>query len=122
MSGSKWNQEFLDRMRHTGDPLADCAAKALWENKNSKEIIDELKIISRNHKLELKDFPKEVSDYFGSLNTLKYAMKIRKSLICPQKFSTTMDFVIADSYFSKPCRKGICVRNQDTCWRVRSCL
>lgn len=49
MATSKWTDELLDRMRHQGDPLADRAAKLLWENRNSKEILEELRIISRNH-------------------------------------------------------------------------
>lgn len=71
MASKIWNDVLLDRMRMTGDSVADCAAKALWQNKNSKEIIDDLKQISKNHKLILKDFPKEVSDYFEVTENIK---------------------------------------------------
>lgn len=71
MNNNKWSDTLLDRMRHTGDPLADAAARALWKDRNSREIIEELKIISRNHKLDLKNFPKEVKDFFELTETVE---------------------------------------------------
>lgn len=64
MTQHKWNDDLLNRMRQTGDPLADAAARALWKDRNSREIIEELRMISKNHKLNLKDFPPEVKEFF----------------------------------------------------------
>jgi len=35
MASLKWNDEFLNLMREEGDPVADTAAKVLWENRDN---------------------------------------------------------------------------------------
>lgn len=71
MATSKWTDELLDRMRHQGDPLADRAAKLLWENRNSKEILEELRIISRNHNVNNLKNVKPLLDYFQETEHVK---------------------------------------------------
>ncbi|MCC6753286.1 MAG: DUF2236 domain-containing protein [Saprospiraceae bacterium] len=64
MHTNQWTNELLDRMRTTGDPLADKAAQALWREQNSRQVVEGLREIARNHRLQLSGFPQEVADYF----------------------------------------------------------
>ncbi|HMQ07604.1 MAG TPA: oxygenase MpaB family protein [Saprospiraceae bacterium] len=49
---NKWSNELLDRMRETGDPEADKVAAILWKNRNNKNIVEDLRMISRDHHLK----------------------------------------------------------------------
>ncbi|MBK9109482.1 MAG: DUF2236 domain-containing protein [Saprospiraceae bacterium] len=106
MTKSKWTNEFLDTMRFKGDSVADCAAKALWENKNSKEIIDELRIISRNHKLDLKDFPKEVSDYFQITENVEICKEDQEKFDLSAKIFNNYGFCYCGLLFFKALPTG----------------
>ena len=55
MNANKWNTALLDRMRNTGDPLADEAASILWKNRNNRHIVEDLKSLSKNHHLSMKE-------------------------------------------------------------------
>ena len=70
MSDKKWTDELLNRMRLTGDPIADKAAKVLWENQNSRAIIEELKLISKDHNLVTYGKAKELQEYFQVTETV----------------------------------------------------
>ncbi|HEX5625071.1 MAG TPA: oxygenase MpaB family protein [Saprospiraceae bacterium] len=70
MNAANWSDEFLNRMRETGDPLADNAACFLWENKNSADIIKDLREISRDHNLSRNRFPTDVLDYFDQTENI----------------------------------------------------
>jgi hypothetical protein len=54
MPQTKWTNEFLDKMRITGDPPADRVAEILWKNRD-RAVMDDLRVISMNHHLNLKD-------------------------------------------------------------------
>lgn len=75
MTETKWTDAFLDEMRLTGDPIADRAAKLLWENKNNSEIIEDLKLISKNHNLDPKKYPRELIEYFQTTEIVEVTDK-----------------------------------------------
>lgn len=64
MRTEKWTDEFLDRMRHTMDPLADNAAKALFLGQNKKEIFHQLKELATNDAHVPEGFPVELKALF----------------------------------------------------------
>ncbi len=62
MPKTKYSNEFLNEMRMQGDPLADAAAEVLWKNPDCG-IIDDLRRISQNHHLNLRDNINSLDNY-----------------------------------------------------------
>ena len=54
MPQTKWTNEFLDKMRMTGDPPADRVAEILWKNRD-RDVMNDLRFISKNHHISLEE-------------------------------------------------------------------
>lgn len=61
---SKWNDLFLNEMRLKGDPLADKAADALFDDQHSDQVFKELHRLALNKSLIPEDFPSDLKEYF----------------------------------------------------------
>lgn len=63
----RWNDDLLNRMRMTGDELADTATREILKNKSQKERNDAIGSIVRHPYLNKEKFP-ELSPYFAKLD------------------------------------------------------
>lgn len=120
MASLKWNDEFLNLMREEGDPVADTAAKVLWENRD-RNIIDDIKYISKNHHMPVDislveglhiDFNDEdlakLEYYFKSTDRLNIAIteEDKKQFEIYAKVFEQYGFVIVSLLFFKSLPTG----------------
>jgi len=65
-----WTNEYLDKMRFHGDPVADAAAEALFQDENQPNIFRFLKDLARNDSPISPDLDPRLRDYFEKTGTL----------------------------------------------------
>lgn len=107
-------------MREEGDPVADTAAKVLWENRD-RNIIDDIKYISKNHHMPVDislveglhiDFSDEdlakLEYYFKSTDRLNIAIteEDKKQFEIYAKVFEQYGFVIVSLLFFKSLPTG----------------
>lgn len=65
-----WTDEYLDKMRFHGDPVADAAANALFLDEGNPQVFRFLKELARNDSPISPDLDPRLKDYFEKTGTL----------------------------------------------------
>jgi ER-bound oxygenase mpaB/B'/Rubber oxygenase, catalytic domain len=64
MSSGRWNDEFLESMRHVTDPLADQALQQVFDHGEVKAVNDLMHNLVRNDQIIPDQFPPSIQHYF----------------------------------------------------------
>ncbi|MDQ7028195.1 MAG: oxygenase MpaB family protein, partial [Anaerolineae bacterium] len=67
---NRWTDDFLDQMRHEGDPPADAVIDALFEQDNLDVINNLMRTLVENDDMPAKELPEVVRDYLESTKHL----------------------------------------------------
>lgn len=70
MNANHWTDEFLDQMRHEGDPPADTVIQTLFEQGNLDVVNDLMRTLVENDDMPSGDLPEIVRDYLESTKQL----------------------------------------------------
>ncbi len=65
-----WTNEYLDKMRFHGDPVADAAANALFQDEGNPQVFRFLKELARNDSPISPDLDPRLKEYFEKTGTL----------------------------------------------------